>query len=364
MIYQFIDDQRTHYPVTRLCCTLGVSPSGYYAWRQRPPSLRTLANQRLLTHMCAIHREVHETYGSPRMHAELEARGLPCNVKRVACLIRLHHLQARHKRKYRVTTKVNPKLPVAPNQLAQQFQASAPNEKWVSDITYIRTREGWLYLAVVMDLSLRRIIGWALARTQATTKVVAALQMAHQPDAPYQYSRMFEYFITGSILVALGIGIFAPEILAIFTREAYVPAAPYALVLLVFTGPIAVMTNFFSISLYAHKRTHLLSVALIIVAIANIVLNLVLDPLYGVWGAVWATPLAGRVWAAIIYIFSQHVMPISYQWSRVATLISVYGVMVAAFLLLPELYSNLWAKLAAVLTLIAFVLISGLIPIG
>ncbi len=174
MIYQFVDDHRADYPVTRLCRTLGVSPSGYYAWRQRPPSGRAEANQRLVTHMRVIHREVYETYGSPRMHAELLARGLACNVKRVARLMRLHHLRARHKRKYRVTTKANPKFPVA------------PNEKWVSDITYVWTREGWLYLAVVMDLYSRRIIGWALARTQETTLVIAALQMAvgrRQPPA-------------------------------------------------------------------------------------------------------------------------------------------------------------------------------------
>jgi transposase InsO family protein len=186
MIYRFIDAHRAEYPVTRLCRTLGVSPSGYYAWRQRPPSARALANQRLVTQMQVIHREVHETYGSPRMHAELVARGLPCNVKRVARLMRLYHLRARHKRKYRVTTKVNPKWPVAPNQLAQHFQASAPNEKWVGDITYVWTHEGWLYLAVVMDLYSRRIVGWALASTQETTLVLAALHMAigrRQPPA-------------------------------------------------------------------------------------------------------------------------------------------------------------------------------------
>jgi transposase InsO family protein len=186
MIYQFIDAQRAEHPVTRLCRTLGVSPSGYYAWRRRLPSARTVANQRLVTHMRLIHREVAETYGSPRMHAELVARGLPCNVKRVARLMRLHHLRARHKRRYRVTTKVNPKLPVAPNHLAQHFQAKAPNEKWVGDITCIWTREGWLYLAVVMDLYSRRIVGWALASTQDTTLVLAALQMAigrRQPAA-------------------------------------------------------------------------------------------------------------------------------------------------------------------------------------
>ena len=186
MIYQFVDAHRAEYPVTRLCRTLGVSPSGYYAWRRRLPSARTLANHRLLTHMRLIHREVHETYGSPRMHAELVTRGLPCNVKRVARLMRLYHLRARHKRRYRVTTKVNPKLPVAPNHLAQHFHASAPNEKWVGDITSIWTREGWLYLAVIMDLYSRRIIGWALASTQDTTLVLAALHMAigrRQPPA-------------------------------------------------------------------------------------------------------------------------------------------------------------------------------------
>jgi transposase InsO family protein len=190
MIYRFVDDHRSEYPVNRLCRTLGVSPSGYYAWRQRSPSARAKANQRLVTHMRLIHHEVHETYGSPRMHTELVARGLPCNVKRVARLMRWHHLRARHKRRYRVTTKVNPKLPVAPNYLAQHFQASAPNEKWVSDITYIWTREGWLYLAVVMDLYSRRIIGWAVARTQETTLVLAALHMAigrRQPPAGLLY---------------------------------------------------------------------------------------------------------------------------------------------------------------------------------
>lgn len=186
MIYRFIDEHRTEYPVTRLCRLLGVSASGYYAWRRRRPSARELANQRLVTHMRMIHHEVLETYGSPRMHAELVARRLPCNIKRVARLMRLYHLRARHKRRYRVTTQVNPKLPVAPNHLAQHFQATAPNEKWVGDITYVWTREGWLYLAVVMDLYSRRIIGWALASTQDTTLVVAALQMAigrRQPSA-------------------------------------------------------------------------------------------------------------------------------------------------------------------------------------
>jgi transposase InsO family protein len=201
MIYRFVNAHRPEYPVTHLCRTLGVSSSGYYAWRRRPLSARAQATQRLVTHMRLIHREVHETYGSPRMHAELVARGLPCNLKRVARLMRLHHLRARHKRRYRVTTRVNPNLPVAANHLAQHFQASAPNEKWVGDITYVWTREGWLYLAVVMDLYSRRIIGWALAHRQETILVSAALQMAigrrqpppgllHHSDRGSQYASL------------------------------------------------------------------------------------------------------------------------------------------------------------------------------
>jgi transposase InsO family protein len=137
-----------------------------------------LANQALLVQIRAIHAEMHQTYGSPRIHAELRARGLRCNLKRVARLMRLNQLQARHKRKYHVTTKVDPRLPVAPNLLDQDFQASTPNKKWVTDVTFVPTAEGWLYLAAVLDLYSRRIIGWAMSATQNTELVVQALQMA------------------------------------------------------------------------------------------------------------------------------------------------------------------------------------------
>jgi transposase InsO family protein len=134
----------------------------------------------------AIHAEMDQTYGSPRIHAELCARGHPCNVKRVARLMRLYRIRARHKRKYRVTTKRDPKLPIAPNLLAQDFQSIAPNQKWLTDITYVPTAEGWLYLAAVLDLYSRRVIGWAMAPQQDTDLVVSALQMAvgrRQPTA-------------------------------------------------------------------------------------------------------------------------------------------------------------------------------------
>lgn len=179
MIYAFIDEQREAYPVVRLCGVMGVSPSGYYAWRKRAPSPRTLSDQILLTHIRAIHASSRQTYGSPRVHAELVAQGRPCNHKRVARLMRQDHLQARHKRRYRVaTTHVDPTLPIAPNRLAQTFQATAPNQTWLSDITYVPTGEGWLYLATVMDLYSRRIVGWSLGQTLATALVMKALQMA------------------------------------------------------------------------------------------------------------------------------------------------------------------------------------------
>lgn len=181
-----MDEQRARYPIRRLCRTLGVSASGYYAWRGRAPSRRALANQALVVQIRAIHAEMHETYGSPRMHAELCAHGHPCNVKRVARLMRLDHLRARHKRKYRSTTQAGPKLPVAPNLLAQDFRSATPNQKWITDVTAVPTAEGWLNLAAVLDLYSRRSIGWAMAAHQDTDLVMSALQMAlgrRQPGA-------------------------------------------------------------------------------------------------------------------------------------------------------------------------------------
>ena len=179
MIYAYIDEQRVNVPVVRLCHALGVSTSGYYAGRQREPSQRARANEALLVHLRAIRVETHETYGSPRMHAELVARGQPCSVNRVARLMRLNHLAARHKRPYHPkTTCPDPTRPVVPNRLAQDFTADAPNQKWVGDITYIPTAQGWLYLATVLDLYSRRIVGWALDQTMTTDLVRAALEMA------------------------------------------------------------------------------------------------------------------------------------------------------------------------------------------
>ncbi len=187
MIYAYIDEQRVTASVVRLCHALGVSTSGYYAGRQRGSSRRALANEALLVHLRAIRVETHETYGSPRMHAELVARGQTCSVNRVARLMRLNHLPARHKRPFHPkTTCPDLTRSVAPNRLAQDFTADAPNQKWLGDITYIPTGQGWLYLAAVLDLHSRRIVGWALDQTMTTDLVRAALEMAlgrRQPAA-------------------------------------------------------------------------------------------------------------------------------------------------------------------------------------
>lgn len=144
-----------------MCRVLGVSRSGYYAWRQRPESQRQKENRKLLTMIKAIHRESRQTYGSPRIHAELRERGVHCGENRVARLMRLGGIQAKQKRTFKRTTDSNHSLPVAPNRLGRQFEAEKPNRKWTCDITYVATREGWLYLSVVLDLFSRRVVGYA-----------------------------------------------------------------------------------------------------------------------------------------------------------------------------------------------------------
>jgi transposase InsO family protein len=158
---------------------LDVSVSGYYAWRRRAPSRRQQTDQVLLTQIRAIHERSRHTYGSPRIAAELNAAGPRCNHKRVARLMRQHGVRAQVKRRYRVTTtQVDATLPTSANRVAQTFTTHAPNQTWLSDITYVATHESWMYLATVMDLYSRRIIGWGVGETLETPLVLGALQMA------------------------------------------------------------------------------------------------------------------------------------------------------------------------------------------
>ncbi len=157
MTFRFIEEHRGQWPVRLLCETLEVSTAGYYAWRDRPASDRARRRDTLLVEIRAIHAEVKARYGSPRIHAELVARGQDCCVNTVARLMHDHDLRAKTARKFRCTTDSNHDLPVAANLLDRQFNPAAANEAWVADITYIPTREGWLYLAVVEWLSARKM---------------------------------------------------------------------------------------------------------------------------------------------------------------------------------------------------------------
>ncbi len=172
--------------MTQLCKLLEVSRSGYYAWQQRPESARQRGDQALLGTIREIHRQSRGTYGSPRIHAELQARGYRCSRKRVARLMQQAELAGYPRRKRVRTTQADPQAAYAPDLLQRDFQAQAPNQKWVADITYIPTAEGWLYLAVVVDLFSRMVVGWALLPQMTADLVLLAVQMAvnrRQPPA-------------------------------------------------------------------------------------------------------------------------------------------------------------------------------------
>lgn len=184
MRFQFIEVHRESFPVARMCQVLNVSRSGYYAWRRRRPGRREMANRELVEKIKAVHAQSHETYGSPRVYRELKAQGVACSENRVARLMRQHGLQARQVKAYKVTTKADETHPVAPNLLDGDFSAARPDEKWLADISYIPTAEGWLYLAAIMDLFSRRIVGWAMASRMTSTLVEDALRMALRQRRP------------------------------------------------------------------------------------------------------------------------------------------------------------------------------------
>ena len=179
MKFAFIAAEKATYPVRVLCRTLEVSRAGFYAWHVRPPAARTQQDQQLGVEIQAIHAESRQRYGSPRVHAELRDRGQRLGRKRVARLMRQQGLCARRRRRrFRVTTDSTHDFPVAPNVLARQFAVAAPDTAWVTDITYLWTREGWLYLAVILDLFSRAVVGWALSAHITRHLTLQALTMA------------------------------------------------------------------------------------------------------------------------------------------------------------------------------------------
>jgi putative transposase len=167
-----------------MCEQLGVSTSGYAGWKKGRGSVNWPSDEQLLALIRIVHAESKQAYGSPRITAELKARGVPVSKDRVRRLMKEHGIRGRHKRKFKATTDSRHKLPVAPNLLEQDFTTSAPDQTWVADITYIPTREGWLYLATVMDVYTRMIVGWAMDTRMTRELVINALRMAYWRRKP------------------------------------------------------------------------------------------------------------------------------------------------------------------------------------
>jgi putative transposase len=184
MRFGLIDDHREQFRITRMCGMLEVSPSGYYTWRTRPVSAREMANEELIKKIKTVHTASYETYGSPRVFRELRAQGVVCSRNRVARLMRLYHVRAKQVRRYKATTKRNAAHRAAPNVLQQDFVAERPDHKWLADITYIPTQQGWLYLAAILDLYARRVVGWAMSQRMTAELTLAALKMAIQRRQP------------------------------------------------------------------------------------------------------------------------------------------------------------------------------------
>lgn len=185
MRFRFIEQHGGTWPVRLMCRVLEVSASGYYAWRSRPESRRARENRALLADVRRLQEQHKGRYGSPRMHAALRAEGRGVSRGRIERLMRRHGIRALASRRYRpCTTDSNHPLPVAPNLLQQTFVAAAPNRVWLADITYLATGEGWLYLAAVLDLATRKIVGWAMREHMRTELTLAALMMATQRQRP------------------------------------------------------------------------------------------------------------------------------------------------------------------------------------
>ena len=185
MRFRLIEDQRDVWPVRVMCDALSVSPSGFYAWRSRPESPRKIANRALLSDIRQVHAQHRGRYGAPRIHAELRAQGQSVSRKRVERVMRRHGIRAHAPRRYRVcTTDSKHSLPIAANLLDRKFTAEKPDRVWLADITYIPTGEGWLYLAVILDLFTRKVVGWAMREHMRAELTMAALTMAIQRRRP------------------------------------------------------------------------------------------------------------------------------------------------------------------------------------
>ena len=213
MRYAFIEAKKALYPVRVLCRILQVVPSGFYAWCQRPPSKHQQRDVELAVNIAAIHHEHKQRYGSPQIHGQLKKQGERVSKKRVARIMREHGLSAKPVKRFRRTTDSAHGWPVAKNLLGRNFTTETPDKVWVADITYVRTWEGWLYVAAVLDLFSRRVVGWAIADHMQTELALDALRMAvrqrrpkpgliHHSDRGSQYaSKAYRDELTGNGMV-------------------------------------------------------------------------------------------------------------------------------------------------------------------
>jgi putative transposase len=176
--FAFIAAEKACFPVALMCRILAVSRAGFYAWRRRPAARRTRQDGTLAVAVAAVYAEHHGRYGSPRVQMELRDRGQRTGRKRIARLMRAQGLRARPRRRYRTTTDSRHGLPVCPNLLARRFTVAQPNTAWVTDMTYLWTAQGWLYLAVIIDLFSRRVVGWSMSERIDRKLALDALRMA------------------------------------------------------------------------------------------------------------------------------------------------------------------------------------------
>jgi transposase InsO family protein len=185
MKYEFMQRHALEFSIERMSKILNVSRSGYYQFFNAKPSLRAQENERLLLKIKGIYKNSRQTYGSPRIHAELREDGELCSRKRVGNIMKKYGIIAKMKKRFKVTTRANPKAAAAPNLLQQNFNADQPNQRWVADFTYISTREGWLYVATVLDLFSRRIVGLSMNDRMTDHLVIGALQQALNHRQPH-----------------------------------------------------------------------------------------------------------------------------------------------------------------------------------
>ena len=171
--------QEKDFPVSFMCGMFGVSRGGYYSWRHRDHSRQDALELKLLRAIEDVHRSSRKNYGSPRIYRQLKGMGHAVGKTKVERVMKKHGIRAKTKRKFRVTTDSKHKLPVAPNLLARNFSPAKPNQTWAGDITYVWTREGWLFLAVIVDLFSRQIVGWSLDKTMTRELVLSALRQAY-----------------------------------------------------------------------------------------------------------------------------------------------------------------------------------------